>query len=151
MKPHPEKAVDFNNEIVLKQDTFYSNLNDFFDLMEHSCQDNILEKKYNDILIFSKKTENYYRNLSPFDNEDVLRNATIEFFNSQNGLIKNELAEIKKLYFIDYEEISIEHENMWDSLINRITYLDSVYINKFLYKQDSFANKYQIKLNKIDK
>lgn len=148
--PRPGDAVKFNDSVVFRQDTFYMFLDEFVTSIEQESDISLVQKKYKQSLNYAQKALKYVENVEPFDENDEMRKASIEYFQKQIDIFDNEFSQILKLYMLDPTDITVEIEHKWDSLMTCIVQLDSMAAQSFLQSQQVFAKKYGITLKDLD-
>lgn len=148
--PRPEDAVRFNDNLVMMQDTFYNHLDEVVLLINSETPSAHVAKKYEELLKYTDQALQRIELMSPFDEEDEIRIASIEYFRAQLHMLENEFRAIMDLLQADPAEITTEDQNAWDSLMNVVVIRDSVAIDNFLMQQEVFAKKYNIILREID-
>lgn len=148
--PRPEDAVQFNDNLVMMQDTFYNQLDEIVQLINGEAPPEQVADKYEELLKYTERVLQRIELMPSFDDEDEIRNASIEYFRTQLLMLENEFSTIVSLLQADPEEITIDDQNAWDSLMNVIVIKDSVAIEQFLTQQEVFAKKYNITLRDID-
>jgi hypothetical protein len=148
--PGPKDAVSFNDNIVMRQDTFYTHLDELVSLIEKEAGADIVGKKYLQILNYAENVVSYISEQRDFDADNKFSIASTRFFSSQIEILENEFAELLQLYKLTPQEISVESQNTWDSLMEHVIYLDSVAAARFLEEQHVFTEKYGITLREID-
>ncbi len=148
--PRPEDAVKFNDSIVFRQDTLYILLDEFVSLMDQEADAETVEGKYTQALNYINRALMYVESTEPFDEEDEMRKAGIEYFKQQQLIFQNEFSQIVELYKMDPAEITTDVEDQWDSLMTNIILLDSLATDKFLTTQKIFAKKYSMTLKDIE-
>ncbi len=148
--PHPTEAVEFNDGIVFRQDTFYIHLDELLQLIKEEANSEIVTEKHKQLFQYTEQSLKYYETHTAFDKEDELRLAAVEYFSTQLKMLNNEFSQLIKLYSLPVTEIDPEHDIQWDSLMNALVYMDSVAVDNFLQEQKHFADKYGITLKEID-
>lgn len=148
--PRPEDAVKFNDSIVFRQDTLYILLDEFISLIEQEADVITVENKYLQTMNYLNRALKYVEQSEPFDKEDEMRKAGIEYFKQQQLIFQNEFSQIVELYKMDPAEITTDVEDQWDSLMTNIILLDSLATDKFLKTQKVFAKKYGMTLKDIE-
>lgn len=148
--PRPEDAVRFNDEVVMKQDTFYMHLDELVQMLNQETVHDAVITKYDKLLLFTEETKSFFEKLLPFDANDELRKASIDFFNSQALWLKNEMKLLLDLYALPPEKITLKEENQLDSIMQIIIMKDSMAAEHFISEQKKFADRYQITLRELD-
>lgn len=148
--PGPKDAVSFNDSIVMRQDTFYMHMDELVSLIEKEAGADIVEKKYIQAQNYAEHVIRYISEQRDFDADNIFSAASTGFFSSQLDILEKEFAALMQLYKLTPQEISVESQNTWDSLMERVIYLDSVAAARFLEEQYVFAQKYGITLREID-
>lgn len=150
MPTNPKEAVILNDSIVITQDKFYQHIEFLFSQLEKDIITPDLRNAYNNAKIYVEEVHSKYSSNEPFDDVDIMRKATLGFFNSQKELIENEYLVLIAIKEKNINALTANDETKWDSIVNVIIHKDSIASNKFLEEQKRFSEQYGFELIELD-
>ena len=150
MPTNPKEAVILNDSIVITQDKFYQHIEFLFSQLEKDIITPDLRNAYNHAKKYVEKVHSKYSSNEPFDDEDIMRKATLEFFNSQKKLLENEYLALIAIKEKNINALTANDETKWDSIFNGIIHKDSIASNKFLKEQKRFSEQHRFELIELD-
>lgn len=140
-----EDAVKFNNAVVSDQKQIIESINKLTTSFEDTHIVNI-DAQYHEHLRLLEEMRNKYISMKPFDDEDILRKAFLEFIDSNLLCAKKEYAQLIDI-LKNYDEKTYWHyKNKWDSIAHIVLDKEQRINDKFLDAQKKFAEKYEITL-----
>jgi hypothetical protein len=148
--PTPEKAVQFNDSLVFAQDTLYQSIDLLIDLIEQEETPEEIRKAHAQALMTAEKYYTWMTKRPAFDESDMFRLQAIQFFQTHIHLLNNEFATLIAIIEKPHEEIVMQDQHEWDSLLNIIIVKDSIATQEFLKHQAEFAEKYNFSLQELD-
>ncbi len=153
LNPTPERATAFNDSIVFALDTLYQDLELLlasFEQDEPELSTTEIRKSHNKTLQTALKYHSWLKQRVAFDDEDDFRLASIDLFNSYVQLLKDEFEKVIEIIEKPHEDIVLNDQVLFDSLLNVIILKDSIATYTFLEQQKAFAEKYNFTLQEFE-
>jgi len=140
-----EDAVKFNNAVVADQKQIIEAINKLITTFEDTNVTKI-EAQYQEHIKLLEEMRSKYANMKPFDEEDDLRKAFIEFIDANLLCAKQEYAQLIEILKKYDEKTYWSYKNKWDSIAHVVLDKEQRTNDKFLEAQKKFAEKYEITL-----
>lgn len=140
-----EDAAKFNNAVVADQKIIIESINKLIDAFEDTNYQHI-EKKHAEHIRLLEEMKVKYSNMQPFDDEDILRKAFIEFIDTNYSCAKKEYAMLVDILKVTTEKTYWDNKKKWDSIAHVVQEKEQRINDKFLEAQKKFADRYDITL-----
>ncbi|MCX7697111.1 MAG: hypothetical protein N2Z72_05385 [Bacteroidales bacterium] len=140
-----EDAVKFNNAVVADQRLIIESINKLVDVFQDTNYQQI-EKRYVEHVRLLEEMKAKYINMQPFDDEDILRKAFMDFIDTNYRCAKNEYARLIDILKMTTEKTYWDNKKKWDSIAHLVQEKEQRINEKFLEAQKKFAEKYDITL-----
>lgn len=142
-----EEAIKYNDEVVEIAKVVFDSEEKLIVAIQENKPADVIDEMYDEYLKNLNEIKEEYESMKPFDDEDNLRIAIVDFFDKTINLVENELAEIIAVHHKGYENLTNEELNQFLNTLEKFDLAFEENMEKVSNEQLIFAERYDFDIS----